>query len=107
MRAPRRFWFGLFLVGATLTACAGGRGSSGFDISENAAIGRVIDTQKCVDHQGLTICPADHPETPVTTASPTLTATPYTPAAATPTPTIAMSPTSTMSMSPTVSRARR
>jgi hypothetical protein len=101
MRAPRRFWFGLFLLGATLTACAGGRGSSGFDISENAAIRRAIDTQQCVDHQGLTICPADQAETPVTTASPTPTVTPYTPTAATPGPTIAMSPTPALSMSPT------
>ena len=101
MQAPRSFWLGLFLVSATLTACVGGRGSSGFDISENAAIGRVIDTQQCVDHQGLTICPADHPETPVVPASPTPTVTPYTPTRATPTPTLAMSPTPTMSMSPT------
>lgn len=97
MRAPRGFWLGLLLAAVTFTACAGGRGSSGFDISENAAIGRAIDTQQCVDHQGLTICPADHGETPVMTASPTPTpsVTPYTPTSATPTPTMSMSPTAT------------
>jgi len=71
MRAPRSFWLLLLLVGGTLTACAGGRGSSGFDISENAAIGRVINTQQCVDHQGLTICPADYAATPTAEVSAT------------------------------------
>lgn len=97
MRALRDFWLGMLLVAATLSACAGGRGSSGFDISENAAIGRVIDTQQCVDHLGLTICPADSAQTPGITASPTPTpsVTPYTPTSATPTPTMSMSPTAT------------
>jgi hypothetical protein len=104
MRTPRSFWLGLLLVGATFTGCAGGRGSSGFDISENAAIGQAIDTKRCVDYQGLTICPADNPTTPVVTASPTATPTasmtPYTPTSATPTPTTSLSPTPTTSKAP-------
>jgi hypothetical protein len=107
MRAPRYFWLGLLLAGATLSACAGGRGSSGFDISgENATIGHVIDTQQCAGHEGLTICPADQMQTPAVTATPTVTATvtpsatPYTPTSVTPTPTMSMSPTTTLTATP-------
>jgi hypothetical protein len=107
MRAPRWFWLGLLLAGATLSACAGGRGSSGFDISgENATIGHVIDTQQCAGHEGLTICPADKMEMPAVTATPALTATvtpsatPYTPTSATPTATMSMSPTATPTATP-------
>ena len=42
-----------------LTACEGGSGSSGFDVrSENAAIQQALDTQQCVQHESLAICPA-------------------------------------------------
>jgi len=109
MRAPRYFWLGLLLAGATLSACAGGRGSSGFDISgENATIGRVIHTQQCAGHEGLTICPADQMQTPGVTATPTPTATatpsttPYTPTSATATPTMSMSPTVAFTPTPTL-----
>ncbi len=104
MGAPRCFWLGLLFAGATLSACAGGRGSSGFDVSgENATIGRVIDTQQCAGHDGLTICPADQMQTPALTATPTLTATvtpTYTPTSTTPTPTMSMSPTATSTATP-------
>ncbi len=42
-----------------LAACAGGSGSSGFDIAESTAITRALTEQICVDHRGLMICPAD------------------------------------------------
>jgi hypothetical protein len=48
----------------------GGRGSSGFDISENAAIMRVLETQECISGERLTLCPADQMATP-TAATPT------------------------------------
>ena len=107
MRALRCFWLGLLLAGVTLNACAGGRGSSGFDVSgENATIGHVIDTQQCAGHDGLTICPADQMQTPSGTVTPSLTATPtasptpYTPTSSTPTPTTSMSPTATLTATP-------
>jgi hypothetical protein len=101
MRAPQCFWLGVILAGATLTACAGGRGSSGFDISENAAIGRAIDTRQCVGRQGLTICPADQAATPVLPPStPTRSATPQPPTPVTATPTMSTSPTPTLTPTP-------
>lgn len=66
-----------------LGACAGGSGSSGFDIRENFAIEQALDSQQCVDFEGLVICPAV-PAAP-TTPSPTVTATPV-PESFTPTP---------------------
>jgi len=46
---------------AILSACAGGSGSSGFDINaatEPAVIQRVLDDRDCLVRRGLTICPA-------------------------------------------------
>lgn len=104
----RRSFSVLFVLGFMLSACAGGSGSSGFDNfpnSENAAIQAALDEQRCVEFQGLSICPADtnqgtQPSPSPTTAptgtptsaanpSPARTATPLlTPrATATPTPT--------------------
>jgi hypothetical protein len=92
MRAQRRLWFGTFLLAAVTAGCAGGRGSSGFDISaENSAIARALTTRECVEVPGLTICPADQTvptPTPTATAAstpPTPTATPPTPPGPTPT----------------------
>lgn len=54
-RFPRLF---LLLLGFTLAGCSGS-GSSGFDISsENAAIDHVLTDQRCIDFEGLVICPA-------------------------------------------------
>ena len=39
--------------------CAGGSGSSGFDLAESTAITRALTEQICVEHRGLMICPAD------------------------------------------------
>jgi hypothetical protein len=49
-------WFTL-----ALAACTGGSGSSGFDIfpTENAAIEQALDERRCVEREGLAICPAD------------------------------------------------
>jgi hypothetical protein len=56
-----------------LTACAGGSGSSGFDIrSENDAIQAALIGERCVQHESLTICPAaEAGATPTATATPT------------------------------------
>jgi hypothetical protein len=60
-----------------LAACAGGSGSSGFDItSENVAIQQALDTQHCVTRKTLTICPAEETLSPPT-ASPTPTGLPF------------------------------
>lgn len=49
------------LLAVTVAACAGGSGSSGFDISpdlENALISQSLQQQECVQEAGaLTICP--------------------------------------------------
>lgn len=50
------------LVLAMLSGCAGGSGSSGFDISpaaENGFILLALDSMQCVDADGLAICPAN------------------------------------------------
>lgn len=50
------------LVLALLAGCAGGSGSSGFDISpaaENGFIVLALDSEQCVDAGGLAICPAN------------------------------------------------
>jgi len=66
----------LFLLAASvlgLMACAGGSGSSGFDISaasEGAAIQRALDKQECLERKGLTICPATE-GSPAVPGSPT------------------------------------
>jgi hypothetical protein len=52
------------LTALLLCACAGGSGSSGFDISpaaENAAIEQALADQACVDLGPLQICPSDVP----------------------------------------------
>jgi hypothetical protein len=82
------------LLGAFIAGCAvdGGRGSSGFDITENVIINRVLETQQCVSNQGLTFCPADQQPGTIT-ATPTPTApTPTAPASPTPTPTVNPTP---------------
>lgn len=59
MDTRRYLWFTCLLFILTLTACEGGSGSSGFDISsENAAIQEALTEQRCVHHESLTICPA-------------------------------------------------
>ena len=68
----------------------GGRGSSGFDITENFIISRVLETQECVSNDGLTFCPADRKD--VATRPPTPTAA---------TPTAMVSPTVTPTINPT------
>jgi hypothetical protein len=55
-----------------LLGCAGGSGSSGFDLAENGAIMQALDEERCVESDGLTICPADGASP---TATPTETAT--------------------------------
>jgi len=60
MHARHTLW--LICTALWLTACAGGSGSSGFDItpqSEDAAIAQAVSEQHCVTHETLTICPAD------------------------------------------------
>jgi len=60
-----------------LSACAGGSGSSGFDVrSENAAIQEALVEQHCVQHESLTICPAaETGATPSPTSPPAATPT--------------------------------
>lgn len=81
------------LVAALLAGCGsadGGRGSSGFDISENFIITQVLESQQCLSEAGVTFCPADQ-QTP---SAPTPTATP-------PTPTVVTSPTPTAAVGAT------
>jgi hypothetical protein len=71
MYTQRYQWLIWMLPGLLLAACAGGSGSSGFDIvsgSENAAIQRALAEHRCITRQGLTICPAN--ETPLPTSTP-------------------------------------
>lgn len=96
MRLTRayRLWIS-WLLGCTLvTGCAGGSGSSGFDISpstENAAIELAIDERRCVDFEGLLLCPAETAGRPDSTATPTgtpsMTPTPTPPSGTVPSPT--------------------
>jgi len=75
MQLWRYVW--LVALGCALAACAGGSGSSGFDSfpsSENAAIQQALDERRCVERQGLTICPADETRA-LTPVAPTPTAT--------------------------------
>jgi hypothetical protein len=81
--------FGLFALG-----CAGGSGSSGFDIAEGLAIERVTESGECEEFDGLLICPADAVPLPAETATPSPTVPP-----ATDTPTAA--PTDSPTASPT------
>ena len=66
MHARRSLRLILILLGLTLAACSGGSGSSGFDAfpSENAAIQQALDSQQCVEREGLMICAADAGFTP-------------------------------------------
>jgi hypothetical protein len=59
-----------------LAGCAGGSGSSGFDLAENGAIVRALDEERCVRSDGLTICPVGGVSTPTAPAPPTETVTP-------------------------------
>jgi hypothetical protein len=116
MLLRRSVWLLWFVLGLSLSACAGGSGSSGFDnfpSSENAAIQTALDDQRCVSFHGLNICPADTTAALPTTATPTpapmpsvtptsitfiptplatATATPKLPATATPSPTASPTP---------------
>jgi hypothetical protein len=92
MNAWRSSWVGPLLASLVLAACAGGRGSSGLDISELRVIEQVLSTGECGDHRQLVICPADEVATPTSSTSPTPTPTADlpspTPATATPTATV-------------------
>jgi len=84
----RARWMWLILLSCILAGCAGGSGSSGFDVlAENAAIQQALDSQDCEVFEGLTICaaggkapPTDTPvapaQTPTGTPRPTNTARP-------------------------------
>ncbi len=114
MQVRRYLWLTVMLLGCVAAACAGGSGSSGFDTfpsSENAAIMQALDEQRCVAHNGLTICPAEetmNSPTPTRTATPTEGA--FFPPPATPTRASAPSPATTATRSgaptrtPTVAR---
>ncbi len=65
-------------------ACAGGSGSSGF-LSEAAVIQSVLDEGRCMDLDGIEICPAGAAVAMPTQAPPSIT----------PTPTLAVPPTPT------------
>ena len=79
MNLQRYLWLVALAMVATLAGCLGGSGSSGFDITENAAIEEAIDTQECQDFEGLVICPAAPRDTTIPTSSPTPTHTPPAP----------------------------
>jgi hypothetical protein len=66
MGARRHLWLIVILLAFALAACSGGSGSSGFDAfpSENAAIRQAVDEQRCIEHEGLTICAAGPSITP-------------------------------------------
>jgi hypothetical protein len=66
----------LVLLAMAAAACSGGSGSSGFDaLTEDAAIAQALGEQRCVDRQGLRICPADTPLGGTPPAEPTRTPT--------------------------------
>jgi hypothetical protein len=104
----RTTWYGAFvaLCALLLGGCAGGSGSSGFDIvaAENAAIDTALDTGDCVVEHGLTICASGTVASPVVpSATPTATVEP----AASLTATVAGSPTPTpTSVFPTAATTR-
>lgn len=90
---------------AGLVACAGGSGSSGFDITaENLAIDEALDSNECQINDGLIICPSSGgtptqaPATATATSTPFAVATPTTtgpPPETTATPTVFVPPTAT------------
>lgn len=98
-------WASLVALCCALSACAGGSGSSGFDLlkAENAAIDRALASQGCEVNDGLTICPsgggAPSP-TDTVTATPTATGTPRPSGSATATTTLPR-PTLSLTASPT------
>ena len=56
MTRSRALYSGALLVAALHFGCAsgdGGRGSSGFDITENFVIGRVLESQECLTDGGV------------------------------------------------------
>jgi len=63
MQRQRNRWLSVVGLALVLHACAGGSGSSGFDVSsaETAAIREVLTTGRCVpvSDTELTVCPAD------------------------------------------------
>lgn len=65
--------FALFALG-----CAGGSGSSGFDIAESLVIERVTAGGECEEFDGLLICPADAAPVPAGTPTPSPTVAPAT-----------------------------
>lgn len=85
----------LALCVSVLAACAGGRGSSGFDISEQRVIDEVLETGECNGHEQLLICPAGSAP-----SVPTLTPTPTGPVVVTPTSTPDQSVTPTATAAP-------
>jgi hypothetical protein len=117
MRAQECLWLAGLLLGPVIMGCSGGRGSSGFDINaENTAINQALTSQKCVDFQGLTICPAaagtPAPSfsptpvpsmTPISPTPPSVTPTPASPTPSSVTPTLA-SPTATATPTLPISR---
>jgi len=87
--------FVILLLAGVVAGCAGGSGSSGFDIrGENAAIEQALGTGGCVAHEGLTICAAGQAG-----ASPAVT--PTRAPVATPTPTTPLSAAATPPSTPT------
>lgn len=79
-RRGRSVWAWLARLGCVvlLSACSGGSGSSGFDVSaENAAIDTALQTNNCTMNDGLTICRSgSEAPTPSPSASPSASATP-------------------------------
>ncbi len=73
MQVRRVLPLAVWLMAVWLHGCAGGSGSSGFDVSaENTAIQQVLNEQRCIARDGLTICPAGPtagPPTPTPTAT--------------------------------------
>ena len=60
-----RHAFAVCTFALLLSGCLGGSGSSGFDIAplaEDAFILQALEEGRCVDAEGLTICPTDTPE---------------------------------------------
>jgi hypothetical protein len=111
---PHALWLAT-LCCILASACAGGSGSSGFDIAaENAAIDQALGSQSCTENAGLTICASTGEIGPVHTPEPTASATgipsasdhptpPTTPSArmATATPTSAAAATATVTRTTT------